>query len=184
MLTAGHCGLRSFFNNGNFFGNTRRNFNNDSLSQDVQTLGGLPYASNVWVNQNPGSSEQPTLRNVGGAFASPPAVGSQVTFDGFVSKMFRHNSVVSNNACTHFDGAPPGVNFCRLGATPLYSYEGGPFPKPIDQGGDSGGPVFCYECYPNVVTPAGLIEGASPGDNLAFFTFIGDDLALTQSNIY
>jgi len=148
------------------------------FGMDVQTVSGNSYSPTVWVNPDPGSPEQPTLRGVGGGFANPPAEGTNVTVDGFQSKMYRQNTIQMNNACANFGGP----SFCRLSAINLYSSLNG---GQVVQGGDSGGPVFCYECYPNVVTPAGLIEGIMTGTSnpMAFFTFIGDDQAYTNTGI-
>ena len=48
---------------------------------------------------------------------------------------------------------PPNIYFYGLLQFPNSTPNGTP-----DQESDSGGPVFCYSCYPRVVTPAGLIE--------------------------
>lgn len=68
-------------------------------------------------------------------------------------------------------------NICDLIQTNLYSSEP-QWPGSGVQGGDSGGPVFCYACYSNsTAKPTGLVEGTD-GSMYAYATFIGSDLGV------
>jgi len=179
MLTAAHCQDQGFINSpGLVLGSTSSYILNDGAGQDIQTLNppsAESYTGNVWVGTG---TNQPTEMPVGGPFANRPANGQPLTFDGSYSKTVRFVNLENNNACTHFTQDPPGVNFCGLLQFNYYNGNG----QPSDQEGDSGGPVFCYACYPRVVTPAGIIEGQQ-GTTYSYATWIGQDLSLTGTQI-
>lgn len=172
MLTAAHCSDQGYLNNGNLLGSTSSYLLDHGAGEDIQNLNApyaQTYAGDVWIGEG---TNQPTEMRVGGPFANRPTNGQPLTFDGSYSKTHRYIVVQNNNACTHFQEDPPNVMFCGL----LMFHNQDSNGNLVDQPGDSGGPVFCFACYPNVVTPAGIIEGAD-GSTYAYATWIGSDLA-------
>lgn len=161
---------------------TKSNWQLNSQGVDIELLDqpGDPYAPFVWVGQG---TSAPTTRPVGPAYTSRPMNGTPLTFDGAFSREHRWVTVTNSNTtmCVGLDSdGYPNRSVCNLIQTNLYSSppKGQPdqWPGPAVQGGDSGGPVFCYACYPNgTVEPAGLIE-ATNGSDAAWATWIGADL--------
>lgn len=140
---------------------------------DVATLTGQSYAPYVWVGTG---TNQPTTMPVGGGFSSFPNSPQELTFDGAYTKTVRHAQIFGSGPGVCATENTSGAYICNL-----IKFGTAGDTAPLAVGGDSGGPVFCYACYPNVVTPAGLIEG---GNGLyTFASYIGADQAVTGTGL-
>jgi hypothetical protein len=129
------------------------------------------YGAYIWDGTG---TSQPTAKPVGNPYTSYPMTGDFLTVDGAISRMVRYVYVQQAGPNTCF----PANGIC--GVIMMNGY-GGSADWPVEQEGDSGGPVFCYACYADgKVKPAGLIEGGpiDPNPNLPVYaTLIGNDLA-------
>lgn len=132
-----------------------------------------PY---VWIGFG---TAQPYAMAVGGGFANYPAGGQPLTTDGAFTRTVRYVPVIQAGQSTCFNGGQG--NICGMIELQGTSQQG---VSPTAQPGDSGGPLFCFACYPNVVSPVGLIEGGSSPGQPIFATYIGNDLGATGGYIY
>jgi hypothetical protein len=187
-MTDGHCGATTFTNGGYTVNSSFQVVPSGGSKQTLGTTSDYQYGNGydvqllensdesgfsplVWVGVG---TSQPTAMAVGSPMTDFPAVNSQLTTDGAVNRTVRYVPVqaAGSGVCvTLSESAGPICDLIQLAGTSAQGV------SPTARPGDSGGPVFCYACVANAVTPAGLVEGgSSPGDPV-FATFIGTDLS-------
>ena len=201
-MTAAHCGDTTFTNGGwsapigggiptsnggsrLTFGTTSNYHFQGGTQDDIQLLENpneYGFAPAVWVGTG---TAQPTSMAVAAPLAGFPAIGEQLTTDGSFTRTVRYVPVykAASTACAGLNDDGTIVNVCNLIVLKGTSATG---VTPVTQGGDSGGPVFCYSCVSTGVSPAGIIEGDSVSggtEQYAYITDIGADLAQTGATM-
>jgi hypothetical protein len=201
-MTAAHCGDASFTNGGwdapigggiptsdggssSKFGTTSNYHFQGGTTTDVQLLenpiedGFGPY---VWGGAG---TAQPTPLAVAAPLAGFPAIGEQLTTDGSFTRMVRYVPVLDSGSgdCVNLNDNGSTVTVCNLIILQGKNANG---VTPVVQGGDSGGPVFCYSCASSGISPAGEIEGDSTSGSTEQYAYVIDiaaDLGITGSKI-